>query len=134
MAYDYRPNTTAGSEMTSTRTTRRAVPGWLAAVLAATTTLIALGFIRMGFFVSVPGLAIAGGIAIGVGSIVGAIVDPPHGARHAGVVAFYVVALAAAYLLVLQNLARLDQQGVTSGAGVERPLRSGGPGVYPPSR
>src|SRR6476659_4833026 len=120
--------------MSTTRTTRRVIPGWLAGLLAATATLIALGFVTLGFFVSGGGLLIAGAMAIAAGSVVGAIVDPPHGARHAGVVAFYVVALAAAYVLLLQNLARLDQEGVTSGAGVERPRRSGGPGVYPPSR
>ena len=120
--------------MSTLRTTRGAVPGWLAGMLAATGTLIALGFVTIGFYVSGGGLAIAGAIAIGVGSIVGAIVDPPHGARHAGVVAFYVVALAVGYVLMLQHLARLAPVGVQSGAGVELPRRGAGPGVYPPSR
>lgn len=120
--------------MTTPRTTRRALPGWLAGVLATTATLIALGFVTIGFYASGGGLAIAGAIAIGVGSIAGAIVDPPHGARNAGVVAFYVGALAVGYVLVLQDLARLQPVGVTSGAGVELPRRGGGPGVYPPSR
>lgn len=120
--------------MRTLRTTRRTVPGWLAAVLAANGTLITLGVVTIGFYASGGGLVIAGAIAIGVGSIVGAIVDPPHGARHAGVVAFYVVALAVGYVLVLQHLARKSPIGVTSGAGVELPRRGGGPGVYPPSR
>ena len=120
--------------MSTLRTTRRTFPGWLAGALAATAPLIALGFVAIGFYASGGGLMIAGALAIGVGSIVGAIVDPPHGARHAGVVAFYVVALAVGYVLVLQNLARLDRVGVRSGAGVERPRRGGGPGVDPPSR
>jgi len=121
-------------EMSGIRTAPRRAPGWLAGILAATASLIVLGFVTLGFFASGGGLLIAGAMAIAVGSLVGAIVDPPHGARHAAVVVFYVVALAAAYLLVLQNLARLDREGVTSGAGVELPRRSGGPGVYPPSR
>jgi len=120
--------------MNRIRATPGRVPGWLAGILAATVSLIALGLMTLGFFVSGGGLLIAGAMAIAVGSVVGAIVDPPRAARHAGVVTFYVVALAAGYLLVLQNLARLDQDGVTSGAGVERPRRSGGPGVYPPLR
>ena len=120
--------------MSTPRTTRRALPGWLAGLLGATGTLIALRFVMIGLYASGGGLVIAGAIAIGVGSIVGAIVDPPHGARHAGLVAFYVVALAVGYVLLLQNLARLAPVGVTSGAGVEIPRRGGGPGVYPPSR
>jgi hypothetical protein len=120
--------------MTRIRSASGRVPGWLAGILAATASLVALGFVALGFFASGGGLLIAGAMAIGVGSVVGAIVDPLRGARHAAVVVFYVVALAAAYVLVLQNLARLDQTGVTSGAGVERPRRGGGPGVYPPLR
>ncbi len=120
--------------MSTLRTTRRTLPGWLAGVLAAAATLIALGFVTIGFYASGGGLVIAGGLAIGVGSIVGAIIDPPHGARHAAIVAFYVVALAVGYVLVLQNLARLAPVGVRSGAGVERPRRGGGPAVNPPSR
>jgi len=120
--------------MSTIRAAAGRVPGWLAGILAATAALIALGLVSLGFFVSGGGLLIAGAMAIAVGSVVGAIVDPPHGARHAGVVAFYVVALAVAYVLVLQNLARLNQQGVTSGAGVERPRRGGRPGVYPSLR
>jgi hypothetical protein len=120
--------------MSTIRAAAGTVPGWLAGILAATAALIALGFISLGFFVSGGGLLIAGAMAIAVGCVVGAIADPPHGARHAAAVIFYVVALAAAYVLVLQNLARLDPVGVTSGAGVERPRRSGGPGVYPPLR
>jgi len=120
--------------MSALRTTCRTVPGWLAGIVAATGALIALGFVTIGFYASGGGLVIAGALAIGVGSIVGAIVDPPHGARHAGVVAVYVVALAVGYVLVLQNLARLAPVGATSGAGVELPRRGGGPGVYPPSR
>lgn len=133
MAYDYGPRKTR-VEMRNTQATAGRLPGWLAGIVAATAALIALGFVTLGFFASGGGLLIAGAMAIAVGSVVGAIVDPPHGARHAGVVAFYVVALGAAYLLALQNLARLDSVGVTSGAGVERPRGSGGPGVYPPSR
>lgn len=132
MAYDYGPRKKR-VEMSHIGATAGRVPGWLAGILAATASLIALGLVTLGF-ASGGGLLIAGAMAIAVGAVVGAIVDPPHGARHAGVVIFYVVALAAAYLLVLQNLARLDPVGVTSGAGVERPRRGGGPGVYPPSR
>jgi hypothetical protein len=110
------------------------VPGGLAGILAATASLLALRFVAIGFFASGGGLLIAAAMAIAVGSVAGTIVDPPRAARHSGVVVFYVVALATAYLLLLQNLARLDVEGVTSGAGVERPRRSGGPGVYPPSR
>jgi len=122
------------AEMSRIRAVPGRVPGWLAAILAATAALIALGFVTLGFFASGGGLVIAGALAIAVGSVVGAIADPPRGARHAGVVIFYVVAIAAAYVLVLQHLARLDPAGVTSGAGLERPPRGGGPGVYPSSR
>ena len=130
MAYDYRRNIN-WQEMSTQPTAHRA---WPAGVLAATGTLIALGFVTIGFYASGGGLMIAGTLAIGVGSIVGAIVDPPHGARHVAIVAFYVVAVAVCYVLVLQNLARSTSIGVTSGAGAELPRRGGGPGVYPPSR
>ena len=117
--------------MSTLRTAPRAVPGWLAALLAATGTLVALAFMSIGFYASGGGLVIAGGIAMGVGAIVGAIVDPAHGARHAGIVVFYVVVLGVGYVLMLQNLARSASSGVTRGAGVEGPRRGGRPLVYP---
>jgi hypothetical protein len=119
--------------MTSVRTTRRALPGWLVGVLAATGSLVALGFVTLGFFVSGGGLVIASALAIAIGTVAAALADPARALRHTAVVAFYVVALAVGYVLVLQNLARLAP-GVTSGAGVERPERRGGPGVDPPPR
>jgi hypothetical protein len=120
--------------MTRIHATRRTLPGWLAGLVAATGTLIALWFVTIAFFVSIPGLAIAGAIAIAFGSGIAAMADPPHAQRHAAVVAWYVVALAAAYLLLAQAAARRAPPGATGGAGVDLPRGGGGPGVYPPSR
>ena len=132
MAYDYGPRKTA-QVMSSTRTTRRTAPGWLVGVLAATGTLVALGLVSLGFFASGGGLVIAGGTAIGIGTIAAAVADPPRAVRHTAIVAFYVVALAAAYLLALQNFVGLEP-GARGGPGVDLPSRSGGSGVYPPPR
>ena len=130
MAYDYRP-VVATSTL---RTIGRAISGWLVGLIAATGTLVALGFVSFGFFASGGGLMIAGAVAIAIGTVAAAIADPALGARHTAVVAFYVVALAVAYVLVLQSLARVARAGVRSGPGVELPSRGGGPGVYPPPR
>ena len=133
MAYDNGPKKTT-PVMSSTRMTRRAAAGWVVGVLAATVTLVALGFVSLGFFASGGGLMIAGAAAIAIGAVAAAIADPAHGARHTAVVAFYVGALAVAYVLVLQNLAQSASVGARSGAGVERPTRGGGPGADPPPR
>jgi hypothetical protein len=55
--------------MSTPQTTRRALPGWLAGLLAATSALVALGFVTLGFFASGGGLVIAGGAAIAIGSL-----------------------------------------------------------------
>jgi hypothetical protein len=133
MAYDYASQHQLVQVTSNLQTTRRAVPGWLAGVLAATGTLTALGFVTMAFFVSFPGLAIAGAIAIAVGSAAAAIVEPSRADRHAAVVAGYIVALVAAYMLLAQGLARLAPPGSHGGPGVDLPVQ-GAPATYPPAR
>ena len=81
----------------------------------------------IGFYASYGGLVIAGAVAIFVGSTVAAAVDPTRAENHAAVVAFYILALGAFYLLMIQALAG-TQPGARGGPGVSR----GGPGVYPP--
>jgi hypothetical protein len=85
--------------------------------------LIAMGVVSAGFFASFGGLAIAGALALMVGVAAGAAADPDRAARNAAVVAFYVLVLAAAYLLLLPAF-----------AGPVAPGARGGPGVYPPQR
>ena len=107
--------------------TRPRVPGWLAGAVAATLTLIAIGFVSIGFFASGGGLVIAGVVAISIGMAVAAIVEPARAGSNAGIVAFYVFALGAFYLLTIQAFVG-TQPGARGGPGVSR----GGPGVYPP--
>ena len=76
-------------------TARRAVPGWLAGAVAMTLTLIAIGFVSIGFYASGGGLVIAGVMAISIGMAVAAIVEPARAGSNAGIVAFYVFALGA---------------------------------------
>ena len=109
--------------------TRRTVAG-LAGVLAATLALVAIGFVSIGFFASYGGLLIAGAIAIVVGSAAAAAIDRRRTHNHAGVVAFYVLALGAAYVLFAQALASTMPSSARGGPAVY-PSRGGGPGVYP---
>jgi hypothetical protein len=102
---------------------RSTVPSWLVGLVATTAVLIAMGVVSAGFFASFGGLAIAGALALMVGVAAGAAADPDRAARNAAVVAFYVLVLAAAYLLLLPAF-----------AGPVAPGARGGPGVYPPQR
>ena len=61
--------------MSSIRTTRRPLAGWLAGVLAATGALVALGFVMPGFFASGGGLVIAAVGTIAIGIVAAAIAD-----------------------------------------------------------
>lgn len=74
--------------------------GWIVGVLAATATLFVLGCVSSGFYVSAGGLVIAGALAFFLGSGAAAVVDSRTG-RNASIVAFYLVAVLAAYLLIL---------------------------------
>jgi imidazolonepropionase-like amidohydrolase len=112
--------------------TRRTASGRLAGILAATAALIATGFVSIGFYASYGGIVIAGAIAIFAGSTAGAAVDRRRAHNHAGIVAFYVVALGAAYVLFAQAFASSMPPAARGGPAVY-PLPRGGPGVYPPS-
>ena len=95
---------------------------------------IVFGFVSIGFFASPGGLVIVGVAALALGTIVAAAVDPPHAARNIGVVAFYVVVIASAYILILSGLARAAPAGSRGGPGIYPPPSRGGPAVHPPQR
>lgn len=76
---------------------------------------------------------IAAAMALAVGSAVAGVVDAGRAKRNAAVVAFYVLVLAATYVLILPALAGPMPPGARGGPGVDPPLqRSGAPAVYPP--
>lgn len=111
------------------------VPSWVVSVLAATLALVVLGFVSIGFFTSFGGLAIAGVVALTAGIITAGIVDADRTGTNAAVVAFYVLVLAAAFLLILPALAGPVPPGARGGPGVYPPPQGvGGPAVYPPQR
>ena len=113
----------------------RTVAGRLAGIFAATAALIAIGFVSIGFYASYSGLVIAGAVAIFVGSTVAAAVDPTRAENHAGVVAFYILALGAAYFLMALTSASLAPARALGGPGVYPPMpRDGAPVTYPPQR
>ena len=112
----------------NTQSRRLILPGWLAGMLGATGTLITLGSVSMGWYVSIGGLVIAGVLALVVGTAAASIVEPAETARNSAVVAFYLVVLATAYFLIMPTLVELVPNGAPS---VDTPRR-GGPGVYPP--
>jgi len=121
--------------MNESEITRRTVPGWLVGLLAATGSLIAIGFVSIGFFVSLGGLVIASALALTVGAVVAGVVDPDRAKRNVAVVALYVLVLAAAYLLILPALAGPMPPGTRGGPGVDPPPPTGGaPAVYPQQR
>jgi hypothetical protein len=120
--------------MDHTEVRRRILSGWLVGVLAATCALIVMGFLSVGFFVSVGGLAIAWTVAFMAGTGAAAVVDPAHSGRNASVVAFYLIVLVAAYFLILPAVAGPVPPGARGGPGVYPPRSGGGPGVYPPQR
>src|SRR5260221_6523956 len=122
-----------------TRIARRIVPGWLAGILAASAALIAIGFVSIGFYASYGGIVIAGAVAIFVGSTAAAAFDRRRAQDHAGVVAFYVLALGAAYVLFAQALASTTLPGAAVGSrggpGIDVPMRrDDGPVTYPPQQ
>ena len=109
------------------------VPSWVVSLAAATGALIILGFVSIGFFASFGGLVIAGAVALTAGTVAAGIVDPDRVGRNVAVVAFYVLVLAAAYLLILSALGGPRPAGARGGPGVYRsPQGGGGPGVNPP--
>ena len=91
--------------MDHTEFRRRILPTWLVGVLAATCALIVMGFLSVGFFVSVGGLVIAWTVAFMAGTGAAAVVEPAHSGRNASVVAFYLIVLVAVYVLILPALA-----------------------------
>ena len=100
--------------------------GWIVGVLAATGTLFVLGFVSSGFYASAGGLVIAGAVAFFLGSGAAAVVDSRTG-RNASIVAFYLVALLAAYLLILPAFDRsippdIQRRGPAE-SSVEEPRR-----------
>jgi hypothetical protein len=97
------------------------VDGRIVGVISATVALIALGFIALGLFTSVPGLLIAGIIAVVAGTGVGALAQPGRSGRTAAVVTGYIAMLICAYLLLAQTAARYAPPG-----------SRGGPGMMPP--
>jgi hypothetical protein len=109
------------------------VPGWFVGILGATCALIVLSFVSMAYFVSLGGLVIAGGIAFMAGTGAAAMVDTKRIGLNTTAVGFYLVALAAAYFLILPSLAGPLPPGVQRGGpAVDRPAAGGSPGVYPP--
>jgi len=115
--------------------TRRTASGRLAGILAATAALIATGFVSIGFYASYGGIVIAGGLAILVGSAVAGSIEPARTHTNAAIVAYYIVVLAAAYLLILPALVAPTQPGARGGPGVYPPAQRGGaPASYPPQR
>jgi len=111
---------------------RGAASGRLAGIFAATLALVAIGFVSIGFFASYGGILIAGAIAIVAGSTAAAAIDRQRAQNHAGVVAFYVLALGAGYVLFAQALASSMPPSARGGPAVY-PSRGGGPGMYPPA-
>jgi len=111
---------------------RGAASGRLAGILAATLALVAIGFVSIGFFASYGGILIAGAIAVVAGSTAAAAIDRQRAQNHAGFVAFYVLALGAAYVLFAQALASSMPPSARGGPAVY-PSRGGGPGVYQPA-
>jgi hypothetical protein len=116
----------------------RDVPGWMIGLGAATAALVAIGYVSVGFFVSVGGLAIAAAVALTVGIGVAATVEPNRAVANGAVVTFYVLVLAVAYFLILPALAGPAPPGARGGPGVYPPgvnppaQPRGSPGVYPP--
>jgi hypothetical protein len=98
------------------------VPGWLVGLFTSTLALVVLSFVELGVFTSVPGLLIAGTLAFIAGMCAAATVDSRRLGPNAAIVAWYIAALLAVYL-VLPALSRPLQPG--------GPTR-GGPGVFPP--
>jgi hypothetical protein len=84
-------------------------------VLAATCALIVMGFLSMGFFVSVGGLVIAWTVAFMAGTGAAAVVEPAHSGRNASVVVFYFIGLVAVYFLILPALAGPVPPGARGG-------------------
>lgn len=97
------------------------VDGRIVGTLAATVTLIGLGFVALGLFTSIAGLLIAGTIAAVAGMGVGAVVDPGRSGRNAAVVVGCIAILILAYLLMGQSVGRYAPPG-----------SRGGPGIMPP--
>lgn len=100
---------------------RHVASGWLVGPLAATGTLVMIGFVSLGFYASLGGLLIAGTLAFIAGTSVAVLVDSRLG-RNAGIVAGYIAVLFAAYSLILPSLAGPAPPGLTRG----------GPAVAPP--
>jgi hypothetical protein len=122
------------SPMDQTEVRRRILSSWLIGVLAATSALIIMRFLSMGFFVSVGGLVIAWTVAFMAGTGAAAVVEPAHSGRNASVVAFYLIVLVAVYFLILPAFAGSVPSGARGGSGVDPPRSGGGPGVYPRQR
>ena len=99
----------------------RAVGGRFVGIIAATITLIVLGFVMLGLFASGGGLLIAGTIATVAGIVASVIVEPAKLGRNAVVVAGYVATLFFGYLIAEQIAARYAPPG-----------SRGGPAVMPP--
>ena len=111
----------------------KVVASWVVGLLGATGALVLLGFVSIGFFASFGGLVIAGAVALTAGTVAAGIVDPNRAGTNAAVVALSVLALAAAYSLILPALAGPVPPGARGGPGVNPlPQRRGGPGGYPP--
>jgi hypothetical protein len=84
-------------------------------------TLIVLAFMALGLFTSLPGLLIAGLIAIVAGAGAGALVEPRRAGRNAAVVAGCIVLLILVYLLLGQTAGRYGPPGSRGGPGVTPP-------------
>ncbi len=93
---------------------------WMIGPLAATAALIVIAFVYVGLYASGGGLLIAAGIAFWIGAGIAGWADPNRQARHAGIVAAYIVLLFTAWLFFIQS------QSPPPGTSF------GGPNVGPP--
>lgn len=79
--------------------------GWVVGPLAATAALLAIAVGYMGLYASGGGLLIAVAIAFWTGAAVAAWAEPGRQGRNAAIVAVYVFALLAGWLLFVQSQA-----------------------------
>jgi hypothetical protein len=116
-------------------TRKMSVPSWLVGLVASTAAVAALEFAMIELFTSFGGLAMVAVAAFAAGMVAAGMAAPGQFERDSSVVAFYIVVLAAIYLLVLPALRGPEPPGARGGAGVYPPPRRGGsPGTYPPPR
>jgi hypothetical protein len=86
------------------------VNGRIVGTITATVALIVLGFVGLDLFTALPGLLIAGIIAVIAGIMAGALVEPGRAGRNAAVVGAYIAVLILAHMLLGQTAADMPYQ------------------------